>query len=336
MPNTATRLITLIFLLQNQPNQKALDLAEKLGVSVRTIHRYFAMLYEMGIPVYAERGPYGGFSLVRGYKLPPLIFSLEEAVAIYLGTSLVSETWGQLYREAAQGAMAKLQNILPDEQRSEVDWAQRSLVATGLHRGDPSTLFPILEELRHAAREHLQASVVYQSVADKATTKRRIDPYALVFRAGLWYLVGYCHLRNTPRTFRLDRIQKLTMTSRSFQIPENFDIHEYIKNEFKDQSVIRARLRFTPEAANIVRSNRLVWESVQEDADGSSIVTLTAPDLAWLASMVLSFANMVTVLDPPELQVMVQEWALATAKLYQVSADTAIPKMSKNKRNQLS
>src|ERR1043165_4365921 len=102
MPNTASRLITLIFLLQNQPNQKAGELARKLGVSVRTIHRYFEMLDEMGIPVYAERGPYGGFSLVRGYK-PPLMFSLEEAIAVYLGTSLVSELWGQLYHSAALG-----------------------------------------------------------------------------------------------------------------------------------------------------------------------------------------------------------------------------------------
>src|SRR5512142_38028 len=153
MTNTASRLITLIFLLQNQPNQKAGELASKLGVSLRTIHRYFAMLDEMGIPVYAERGPYGGFSLVRGYKIPPLIFSLEEAVAVYLGTSLVTEMWGQLYREAAQGALAKLENILPNEQRSEIDWARRSLVATSLHRGDLNSFSPTLEDLRRAARE---------------------------------------------------------------------------------------------------------------------------------------------------------------------------------------
>ena len=106
MSNLATRLITLILLLQNRPNQKASELAGKLGISIRTLHRYFGMLDEMGIPVYAERGPYGGFSLVRGYKLPPLVFSLEEAVAVYLGTSLVGEMWGELYRDAAQGAMA--------------------------------------------------------------------------------------------------------------------------------------------------------------------------------------------------------------------------------------
>ena len=84
MTNTATRLITLIFLLQNQPNQKASELAQKLGVSLRTVHRYFEMLDEMGIPVYSERGPYGGFSLVRGYKMPPLVFTLEWAASTTL------------------------------------------------------------------------------------------------------------------------------------------------------------------------------------------------------------------------------------------------------------
>src|SRR3990172_4024933 len=189
MANIATRLITLIFLLQTPPHQKASELAGKLGVSLRTVHRYFEMLDEMGIPVYAERGPYGGFSLVRGYKIPPLVFSLEEAVAVYLGTSLVSEMWGELYRDAAQGAMAKLENILPNEQRGEIDWARRSLVTTSLHRVDPVTLFPMLEDLRRATHERRQVLAVYQSAANAEATKRKIDPYALVFRAGLWYLV---------------------------------------------------------------------------------------------------------------------------------------------------
>jgi biotin operon repressor len=126
MANTATRLITLILLLQRQPNQKAGALAKKLGVSVRSLHRYIAMLDEMGIPVYSERGPGGGFSLLRGYKLPPLIFTPEEAVTVCLGAELTKEMWGKLYEEAAQGAIAKIENVLPDEQRDEVAWARRA------------------------------------------------------------------------------------------------------------------------------------------------------------------------------------------------------------------
>src|SRR5574342_888957 len=163
MANSATRLITLIFLLQNQPNQKASELAEKLGVSLRTIHRYFEMLDEMGIPVYSERGPYGGFSLVRGYKMPPLVFTLEEAVAVVLGTGIVEEMWGDLYREAARGALAKLENLLPEEQGREVTWARQSLVATGMHRADMQAQTPALEKLRRAIREHRSVTMNYQS-----------------------------------------------------------------------------------------------------------------------------------------------------------------------------
>src|SRR5262245_50183561 len=128
MTNTATRLITLIMLLQRQPNQNAAQLAASLNVSVRTIQRYITMLDDMGIPVYAERGPYGGYALVRGYRMPPLIFTPEEAAAVYLGASFVQEVWGRLYGEPVRGALAKLDNVMPDEQRRQVAWARQALV----------------------------------------------------------------------------------------------------------------------------------------------------------------------------------------------------------------
>jgi predicted DNA-binding transcriptional regulator YafY len=316
MTTPATRLITLIMLLQRQPNQKAAELANKLGVSVRTLHRYFEMLDEMGIPIYAERGPLGGFSLVRGYKLPPLMFTPEEAVAVYLGASLVGQMWGQLYQEPAQGALAKLDNVLPDEQRVEIAWARRSLVATGMHRADPGALSPLLEKIRRAARQRHQIKMTYQNSAGRSVTERRVDPYALVHRSGWWYLVGYCHLRQAMRTFRVDRIRGLELLSQTFQMEEDFDIHAYLDAEFKDQPLVRARLRFAPEAARAAVANLPGQESLQENPDGSLEVVLAAPDLDWLASMVLSFASWVIVLDPPELRARVREWALATAAQY--------------------
>lgn len=271
----------------------------------------------MGIPIYAERGPYGGFSLVRGYKLPPLVFTPEEAVAIHLGTSLVGEMWGQLYQESAQGALAKLENVLPDEQRAEIAWARRSLVATGMHRADPSALAPLLEKLRRAAREHRQVDMGNQSTTKAKATQRQIDPYALVHRAGWWYLVGYCHLRQNMRTFRVDRIQNLELLSQTFQMPDDFDIYAYLDSEFAGQPVIYATMRFAPEGAHIARSNISGWESLDENPDGSVDVVLSAPDLPWLASMALSFANWVTVLEPPELRDLVRDWAQATVEQYQ-------------------
>jgi predicted DNA-binding transcriptional regulator YafY len=189
-------------------------------------------------------------------------------------------------------------------------------VATALHRGDPSALFPILEDLRQAAREQRQVTAVYQSASGSASTRRTIDPYALVFRAGLWYLVGHCHLRRAPRTFRVDRILELDVLDEGFEISEAFDIHTYLDREFKDQPTVRARLRFKPEAAHIVRGNRLFWEIAGESHDGSLEVVLSGPDLPFLASMVLSFSAWTEVLDPPELRDLVRDWAQATAQLY--------------------
>jgi predicted DNA-binding transcriptional regulator YafY len=317
MTTPATRLITLIMLLQRQPNQKAAELAEKLGVSVRTLHRYFGMLEEMGIPIYTERGPHGGFSLVRGYRLPPLVFTPEEAVAVSLGAGLVGQMWGRLYQEAAQGALAKLDNVLPDEQRAEVAWARRSLLALGLHRGDPAALAPHLEKIRRGARQHRRLALAYQGTSGPGLTERQVDPYALAFRSGWWYLVGYCHLRQGLRTFRVDRILELELLAESFHRPGDFDARAYLEESFQDQPVARASLHFVPEGAHIALTNLSDWESVRENPDGSVDVVLAAPDLYWLASWVLSFATWVRVLDPPELRALVREWALATAAFYQ-------------------
>jgi predicted DNA-binding transcriptional regulator YafY len=313
MSNPSTRLITLIMLLQRTPNQKAARLAQDLDISVRTLHRYFEQLGEMGIPVYAERGPYGGFSLVRGYKMPPLVLSPEEAVACFLGLSLVEEIWGQLYRSATLGALAKLENLLPDEQRQEVAWARRSLLATGLHRSDQQALAATLEKLRRATRERRQVHLHYQG---QATTSRNVDPYALVHRSGWWYVIGYCHLRDGLRTFRIDRIKNLSILETGFDLPADFDLQAYLAAIPQQEPAIHARLRFTPGFAGFVRSNQTFWEDLEEQPDGSVVAGFHAPDLEWAASTALAYGPAVEVLEPPELRRMVAEWAEAVTGLY--------------------
>jgi len=314
MANSATRLITLIMLLQRQPNQQAAALAEALGVSIRTLHRYLTMLEEMGIPIYSERGPYGGFSLVRGYKLPPLVFTPEEAVALYLGIRLVRELWGALYATAAAGALAKLDNVLPDDQRQEVAWAQRALVATGMHRTPPEIVATHLAPLRQAIHDQHQVVIDYQGRTQPETTTRTVDPYALVHRWGWWYLVGYCHVRQAVRSFRLDRITGLQTLPQSFVQPAAFDINAYLATELTAQPQQRVRLRFVPDAAQVAKDSRYLWETISAEADGSVVVTLVTPDLQWAASTVLAYAGLATVLEPVALRTLVRERALLLAQ----------------------
>ena len=300
--NTATRLITLIMLLQRRPGQKAGELAAELGVSTRTLHRYMGMLEEVGIPVYAERGPHGGFSLVPGYKMPPLVFTPEEAVVMYLGAGLVEEMWGELYREAARGALAKLDNVLPDEQRQEAAWASRKLIATSLHRSDQEALAPILNKLRLAVHERQVVQMRYLSRGQNAPAPRQLQPYALVYRWGWWYVVGYCRMREALRTFRVDRILQIQLLDEHFPEPDNFDIHTYLANNWQTQPAVQVKLRFAPEFAHLARADQSYWQSFQEQEDGAVIVSFSAPDLIWAASTVLAYAGNAVVLEPAALR----------------------------------
>jgi predicted DNA-binding transcriptional regulator YafY len=316
MANTATRLISLIMLLQRRPNQKAAELAEQLGVSMRTLHRYIEMLDEMGIPVYSERGPHGGFSLVRGYKIPPLVFTPEEAVAVYLGTGLVEEMGGQLYRGAAQGALAKMDNMLPDEQRHEAAWARRTLLATHMHRADYTPLVPLLEKLRRATRERRRVNMVYRGRSQPEPLQRDLDPYAMVHRWGWWYVVGYCHLREDIRSFRVDRIVELTLLEETFNTPADFDARAYLSAESYTQPRIQVRLRFASEDALLALDDRAMWDTVDERSDGSVVVSFVVPNLEWAAHTVLFYGPHVIVLEPEELRQLVSEQSLAIAALY--------------------
>jgi len=316
MPNTATRLIHLIMLLQQRPNQKAADLAAELGVSVRTLHRYFEMLDEMGIPVYSERGPYGGFSLVRGYKMPPLVLTPQEAVTVALGTGMVEEVWGELYRESARAALAKLEHLLPDEQKGEVAWARRTLIATGMHRGNLEALTPQLDRLRRAVREHRRVNMHYRSLSSPHPVQRVLNPYALIHRWGWWYVIGYCHLRQAVRSFRVDRIESLQVSDQVFQSPLGFDVQAYLAQDWQAPPQVAVRMRFNAEAAHVALSNRSYWETVTEEPDGSAVVTFSAPEMYWAASMVLAYGPIVEVLEPPALQAVLGEWALAISEIY--------------------
>jgi predicted DNA-binding transcriptional regulator YafY len=316
MTNTATRLITLIMLLEQRPNQKATALAESLGVSVRTLHRYIGMLDELGIPIYSERGPQGGFSLVRGYKMPPLIFTPTEAAALCLGTGLIADLWGQLYHEAAKSAVTKLENILPESQLAEVTWARRALVNTPLPRSNLQPFVPLLDALRQALRHQERVHLIYQAGNQPDSAERDFDPYALAYRQGWWYVLGYCHLRHTIRSFRVDRIQQLTPLQIHYEIPADFDPQLYLAFENQFPEGVGIKMQLDSEYAYLATSTATNWESLETLPDGSVIVTTHLPDLYRAAGFVFSYGPAATVLAPDSLRELMQSWATQIAAQY--------------------
>jgi predicted DNA-binding transcriptional regulator YafY len=317
MANVATRLISIILMLQSRGTLKASELAGELGVSERTIHRYMDMLDEMGIPIYSERGPYGGFSLVRGYKLPPLVFSPEEATVLYLGAELVKDIWGASYHDAAVAATAKLDNVLPDSLCQEVRRAQRGMLVTGWLRRDYGPWAPVIDELRRAVARRRQVRLTYRSFRQEVT-ERRLDPYALALQWGNWYLVGFCHLRRQLRTFRIDRIQGVDATDQTFTVPVDFSAREHLLRMAHERgaSYHHVAVRFDSDIAHMIRERHEEWQQLTEHEDGSVTLSFDASDLAWPCRWVLTYQDRATVVGPPELATMVRSAAWAIAARY--------------------
>jgi predicted DNA-binding transcriptional regulator YafY len=317
MSNVATRLLSLIMLLQSRPSWKAADLAQELNVSQRTVHRYMSMLDEMGIPIYSERGPYGGFSLMRGYKLPPLIFTAEEATVLYMGANLVREVWGQTYGDAVTAVTAKLDNVLPDDLRQEVEELQQSLVVDGLTARDYRPWDETLHILRQCIIERKEVAIVYRSLSRAQESRRVVAPYALSFQWGLWYLVGFCHLRQELRTFRLDRIEKAVQSKQAVTMPDDFSVREYLARTLVVEPRYQVVVRLGPSAATMTRDQHGHWMDLREKPDGSSVARFGVNTLGWVTGWVLSHGAAATVIAPPELIARVVNAAKGALQRYQ-------------------
>jgi predicted DNA-binding transcriptional regulator YafY len=185
-----------------------------------------------------------------------------------------------------------------------------------MNRSDLKALTPVLEKLRRATREHRTVEMQYQGSQTPHPTQRRLDPYALVHRWSWWYVIGFCHVHGEARTFRVDRIRGVALLATTFSQISNFNLQEYLKGETQAQPHVMARLRFAPEAVNIVEGNRSYWETVETNPGGSVDVTFPAPTLEWAASTVLAYSPSAEVVAPPELRAMVSDWLEATIQKY--------------------
>jgi len=316
MSNVATRLLSLILLLQSRPSWKAAELATELNVSERTVHRYMAMLEEMGIPIYSERGPYGGFSLVRGYKLPPLLFTAEEATVLYMGANLVREVWGQTYDDAATAVTAKLDNVLPDDLRQEVVRAQQSLVVGGLTARDYRPWEPTIHALRQCIGERQCVCLLYRAFAQREDTERVVEPYALTLQWGLWYLVGFCRLRQAMRTFRVDRIQQVTPLEDRFTMPRDFSVREHLARTMRFEPNYKVLVHLEASVALQVRERHGHWMEIAACDDGSITTRFGVSNLDWTTGWVLSYGSAAKALEPPELLTRVREAAEGALRRY--------------------
>ena len=305
----------IVVRLQSRRVVRAEDIAEYFEISLRTVYRDLAALGEAGIPLLAEPGV--GYSIVKGYHLPPVMLTAEEASALSLGGKLVAHLTDASLRKQMESALLKIRSVLPRERQDYLDRLERytavvSRGSTAIPRVSSETLIPI----QRALAERRVLAMDYQGIQRRELTRRQVEPLGLVHYSDNWHLIAYCRLRRDVRDFRTDRIRRLQLRDELFSGHADFSLQNYLDAASREGKFAMAQVKFQPQVMERVRwewSSRL--EAERAESDGV-VATLLAYSLEWLASWILSFGPEAEVLAPERLKQLVVTEAEAVAAKY--------------------
>jgi predicted DNA-binding transcriptional regulator YafY len=290
------RVLELLEALQDRPSAGGPELAGRLGVDVRTVRRDVLALRDLGIPVEGERGHGGGYRLRPGYRMPPLMFTATEAAAVTLG--LIAARRDGL---DADGALAKVRRVLPDQVRLRVEALEHTLRFTGATREAMPPVGENLLLLADAVRRGRRVHAAY-TTSGGSESEREFSPYGLVGHAGRWYVPGHDHGRDQPRALRVDRFGTVRQGGPGAEPPPGFDAVAFVS-----RSLARVPwthevevLLHTPPAAAAERFPATLAEL--EPAGDDTRLRMRANSLDWVAGVLAGAGCAFTVVRPDALR----------------------------------
>ncbi len=316
MADGTARALELLELLQSAHVRTVGELAEGLGVDERTVRRDVRRLVEIGLPVESLRGRYGGYRLAPGRRVLPLMFTSEEAVAVFLGLSRGHATSGRA-DVAGQTALAKITRALPADDARRVDAA---LAAMGGVRPEGVDTDPaVMLTLAEAVALRRVVDLRYRDRED-VPSRRTVHPYGLVARAGRWYLVAFDTDRQQERTFRVDRVETARALRETFARPEQHDMAARLEERFAEADyrwTVVLRIRETeqhirahlpPGVARLERLDPAVG-TAPDDLLPWHRADIHAESLDWLPGVIAALGCEVVIERPDELRALVDDAA---------------------------
>jgi predicted DNA-binding transcriptional regulator YafY len=219
--NPTARALLALELIQGAPGVTAARLAERLGVSDRAARRYVAILRESGVPIDSVRGPYGGYRVGRGVRLPPLMFSATEALGLVMAVLDGHHHGAADASDPVGSALGKLLRVLPEPVARQAEAVRRTTAAApdrGAARPDPDTAATLVQ----ACADRRRVRLGYRTEAGSEWSTEA-DPWALVVRHGRWYLLCWSHRARARRAYRVDRVTDVQVLDDAFTPPADLD-----------------------------------------------------------------------------------------------------------------
>lgn len=302
MYHPTSRVLTVLELLQSRGAMSGPELAARLETDVRTVRRYIMHLQDVGIPVETTTGRHGGYRLRPGFKLPPLLFSEEEATAIMLG--LLASSWLEIGQSpiAIEGALAKVSRVLPVRARERLQAVSAHLVLVPHNQQDRPDA-TLLIDLSAAISASQRIAIDYRSYRHE-NTHRKVEPYGMTGWRGHWYLIGYCCLRRGYRVFRLDRIQKLEVLTETFEKAEGFDFETFLREKYKPDGV-QIEVEFQTDLATVRQKIPTSYGTLTPTASGV-LFQDRYEDIEGMARYLMVLNLPFVIHHPPELRAALQ------------------------------
>ena len=308
--NRFDRIVAILMQLQTRRVVSGPALAAHFGVSLRTIYRDIRTLELAGVPLFGE--PNVGYSLAEGYRLPPVMFTREEAAALLTAEKLAARLTDAPTARLSGAAMDKLRAVLRRPDRDYLTTLTPHIQVVR-HTG-PADESSTYQQLVAAVASQQVVRLQYQATPTDPATVRDIEPIGL-YLTQHWHVVAYCRLRQAFRNFRLDRIRELTLGSEFFT-PRPETLQHYWAGQAsqwqREKVVLRLQLAATP--PNLVQrlhdtKRQYGWAYEESLPDGSVEMTLFLGSLPYLAAWLLPYARAVTVVAPPALREQLSELA---------------------------
>ncbi len=306
------RVLAVLELLQAHGRMTGPELARRLEVEVRTIRNYIETLQDLGIPVEAERGRYGAYRLRPGFKLPPLIFTEDEALALTLSLLAARASGLAAGAPAVEGALAKVARVLPAATRARLQAIARTVIFAGdaaRPAPPPATLATL-----SAAVEAGRAVLLRYRSARAQETERAFDPWGVVAHRGTWYTIGHCHARGGQRLFRLDRIVAVAPLDAPFARPAGFDALAATRRALASvPGTWRVEVWLGVPLAAIRLRTSLPDAFLAPTADGT-LLRIEVDDLGEIARLLAGLGVPLVIRHPPELRDALHRHALDLAR----------------------
>ena len=321
----------MLELLQARERIGVPELARRLEVGERTVRRYAAKLREMGIPVEAELGRYGAYYLRSGYRLPPMIFTDEEALGLALGLLAARHLGLAGVAPAVEGALGKLERVMSEALRGRIRALQETVSIAATRPRAPARSEALLT-LAAAVGEQRRVRLRYSSGLSRET-KREVDPYGVMHREGYWYAVAYCHLRKGMRLFRLDRVLEAEMLEETFARPAGLDspgaVLSAVANTHGDRWSVEVLLETRVEE---VRGQLPSVGLSLEQTEGGTLLRCSTWSLEWPARVLAGLDCSFVVRRPTELRDALEQRAEKLATLAKRAEREASSEKAPNSR----